>query len=379
MSKKQLSALFICNLIPMVLGNGLLPLLPVYATQLGASPALAGYYLAFSYLALALGTLAGGWLSDRFQQRKRWLIIAGLINIPLAWLLGQVSNAWQLTALTALVWFLGGLGLALTLILAGLFAGPEERGKVFGTLALTGGLGAVIGGLSFGAMADRWGFPALFAALAGVAAILPLAGLWLDDKPLAVRRRAASVSAPSPFGRGFFLLLVAGVAAGIGVFVGRLATSLAMNRLEFLAAGITSTTAVGGLVALPLSPWLGRLSDRIGRKRLLGLCYLASGLGLATLALSSLLWHFWLASALIAPAAYVATGLGSAFATDLVSKESLGKGLAAFNTTAWLGGILGFAFGGYAIQAFGQTLALIAAIVFSLGAILLLLPIRQAR
>src|SRR5512139_3000663 len=182
MSKKQLSALFICSLIPWTLGNGLLPLLPVYASELGASPALAGYYLAFSYLALALGTLAAGWLSDRFQKRKRWLIFTGLVNLPLIWLMGQASNVWQLAALTAVVWLLGGLALALTMILAGLFAGPEERGSIFGILALTNGLGAVLGGLGFGTIADRWGYPALFAVLAGVAAILPFAGLWLEDR-----------------------------------------------------------------------------------------------------------------------------------------------------------------------------------------------------
>ena len=379
MSKKQLSALIICSLVPWTLGNGLLPLLPVYATHLGASPTLAGYYLSITYLALALGTLAAGWLSDRFGRRKRWLIVASLSSVPVTWLTGQVANVWQLTALTAVGWFLGGLGLGMIMILAGLFAGPGERGKVFGTLALTNALGAVIGGLGFGAIADRWSYPALFAALAGVNAILPLASLLLEDRPVLRPKAAVSANAPSRLGQGFFLLLAAGVIANVGLFVGGLATSLAMNRLDFLAAEISSTAAVSGLVALPLSPWLGRLSDRIGRKGLLGLCYLTGGLGLATLALSTRLWHFWLAAALRAPAAYVVLGIGSALATDLVPKESLGKGLAAFNTTAWLGGILGFALGGYAIQTFGQNPALIAAIVFTLGAILLLLPIRQPR
>ncbi len=379
MSKKLLSVLFICNLIPWTLGNGLAPLLPVYATQLGMAPALVGYYLAFSYLALALGTLAAGWLSDRFGHRKRWLIVSGLVNLPAIWLMGKASTAWQLTALTSAVWFLVGLDLALTPILAGLFAGPAERGKVFGVLGLAIGLGAVIGGFSIGAMADRWGYPAMFAALAGLAGILPLAGLWLEDKPFLRPKSAASASQPSPLGTGLYLLLAAGVATGVALFVGGLVTSLAMKQLKFLAADISGIAAIGGLVALPLSPWLGQLSDRIGRKRLLGLCYLAGGLGLATLTLSTVLWHFWLSAAFRAPVAYVGVGLGSAFVADLVPKESLGKGLSAFNATSWLGGILGFAFGGYAVQTFGLNPTLIAAIVIQLGAILLLLSIRQAR
>jgi hypothetical protein len=51
MSKKQLFALFVCSLVPYVVGNGLLPLLPVYAAHLGAESAEAGYYLSISYLA----------------------------------------------------------------------------------------------------------------------------------------------------------------------------------------------------------------------------------------------------------------------------------------------------------------------------------------
>ena len=70
MSKKQLWSLFLCSLVPWTVGTGLLPLLPVYAAQLGAQPALTGYYLSFVYLALAVGTLSAGWLSDRFQRRK---------------------------------------------------------------------------------------------------------------------------------------------------------------------------------------------------------------------------------------------------------------------------------------------------------------------
>ncbi|UCC65329.1 MAG: hypothetical protein JSV36_09925, partial [Anaerolineae bacterium] len=75
MSKKQLLALFLCSLIIWTGGNGLSPLLPVYATQLGADPAMVGYYLSFSYLALASGTVVAGWLSDNVQHRKISLIV----------------------------------------------------------------------------------------------------------------------------------------------------------------------------------------------------------------------------------------------------------------------------------------------------------------
>ena len=89
MTKKQLAALFICILVPWTIGNGVLPLLPIYATQLGASPAASGYYLSFSYLSLALGTILAGWISDKFQRRKLSLIISGFLMMPFLYLVGQ--------------------------------------------------------------------------------------------------------------------------------------------------------------------------------------------------------------------------------------------------------------------------------------------------
>jgi MFS family permease len=67
MDKKQLSALFFCNLAPATIGFGIVSLIPVHATRnLGAAPAVTGYLLAFLFFAQALGTITAGILSDKF-------------------------------------------------------------------------------------------------------------------------------------------------------------------------------------------------------------------------------------------------------------------------------------------------------------------------
>jgi MFS family permease len=236
MNSRQLIALFVCLLVPWTMGNGLVPLLPVYATGLGASPTVVGYYLSFAYLILALGTFFAGWLSDKVQRRKSLLILFGVPLAPTIWLLGSVANVWQLTIITSIAWFLGGIAIALINILAGLSAEKSQRGKTFGILSVSSGLGALIGGLVTGPVADRWGFPAMFTLLAGFSLLLPLAALFLKDKSIGHSSsvQVAAASRESVFEIAFLLLLVASTAGGIGVFSGRLGTSLAITDLQHL-------------------------------------------------------------------------------------------------------------------------------------------------
>lgn len=380
MSRKLLIVLFLCSLIPWILGNGLLPLLPIYASQLGAGPGLVGAYLAISYLALVLGSLGAGWISNRLQRRKLVLIVAGALSIPAVWLMGQVSNAWELTILTVLVWFLGGLTLTLVSILTGLFAPPDERGRIFGTLALTGGLGALIGGLSIGAVVDRWGYPTLFAVLAVLMAFGPLLAVLLEDKPGTLPERSIQKrTGADSLGDVFYLAIMATIIAGIALFVGRLGTSLAMHGLNLPRAAITGTAAIGGLIALPLTPLVGWLSDRYNRKLLLMLCYLACAAGLAMLAVSTRLWQFWIASSLLSIHAYAGNGIGSALIADLVPSASLDTGLSIFSSANFAGGIVGFAFAGLAIQQFGLNTTFNGSMIVGLAAIGVLALVRHQR
>src|SRR5262245_9430066 len=101
MRKKQLLALFGCSLVSWTIIQGTMALLPVYAVRLGADPASIGTFLSLTFLALTLGTLAAGWLADRFQRRKAMVVLAGALNIPTTWLMGQTTAFWQLVVLTA--------------------------------------------------------------------------------------------------------------------------------------------------------------------------------------------------------------------------------------------------------------------------------------
>lgn len=377
MSKKQLVALFLCNLVPWTVGNGLVPLLPVYATQLGADSAVSGYYLAFSYLAIALGALSAGWVSDHFQRRKLPLILAGIVGIPAGWLMGQTNTIWGLTALTALLWFCGGLGLAMIGILTGLSVGENERGKVFGILALTGGLGAVIGGLGTGWIVEGWGFTTMFNALAIFLVLWPVSALLSEEKESTPRQPEDSpTQKQAELGKSFYLLFTANILSSIAGFFIVLIRSLAMDDQGFNSFEIASTGVVGGLIAMPLPMLMGWLSDRMGRKTFLIAGYVMALAGLVMLAFSKVLWHFWIVFVLQGIAMGNGGTIGNAVVTDLLPREALGKGLALFGATGWIGGVIGFAVAGVTLQNLGFAPTFIIGGCLALGAVGLLIPIK---
>ena len=382
MSRKQFSALFLCRLVVWSVGSGLLPILPVYASQLGAEPTLVGYYLSFSFLALVLGSVLAGWFSDRFQQRKALIIVTAVICIPALWLMGLVTNIWYLSILTAIVWFFAGMGISLTFILAGLFAGLGERGKVFGILELTGGLGPLIGGLSVGPLVDMWGFQTMFLIMAMFWMLYPLFALMIEDK-VVVRQGQKdyeeSAGQVSGLGSAFIFLLIAGLIANTSGFAGNLGIPLIMSDLTFAATAISSTAAIGGLVILPLPFLLGWLSDRVGRKRLLATVYFAGAVGFLVLTISTSLWQFWLVAALIYLVQSINRGIGSALVVDLVPEESLGTGVSLFNAMLWGGGVIGYASTGYAIQILGGATTFGAAIFLLFLAMAFLILVQPAR
>jgi MFS family permease len=380
MPRKQLALLVICSLALWTVANGSLPLLPVYATWLGADPTLTGFYLSFTYLALTAGTLGAGWLSDRLQSRNVPLMASGLAAVPVAWLMGQVRDVWHLALLTAALFLLIGTGLTSANILAGLFAGEGERGRVFGVLALSSPLGMLLGGLMSGFVADRWGYPAMFGVFALLLLLVPLGGRLLQDKPVARPQpdRAPAAGAPSGLGRGFYLLFAASLAAAIAYFVSVLSRSLVMNALGLSATAISSTAAIGGAVTLPLPAVVGWLSDRLGRRRFLALAYVAGVAGLWLFSRSASLWQFWVAFSLMRVQGTVNSAVGNALVADLVPRASLGRGISLFTATSWIGGIAGFAITGFAVAQLGLTSTFLVAALLPLGSVVLLLPIRPS-
>jgi MFS family permease len=151
-----------------------------------------------------------------------------------------------------------------------------------------------------------------------------------------------------------------------------------MNELGFAATAITSTGVVSGIISLPFPFLIGWLSDRLGRKRFIAICYISYTLGMVMYAVSRSLWHFWIATILIGIGG-VSTSVGAAFVTDFVNPRFFGRGVSLFQSMFWLGNVVGLAVSGFAFQNFGISLALFIATGLPSISIVLLLLIRVVK
>jgi MFS family permease len=378
MNKRQVAALLACSLISWWVGSALMPLLPVYVRQLGATPALVGNYLAFIFLSLVVGTVGAGWLASRLQRRRALIVGISLLAAPATWGMGQVDQLWQLALLNAVTWMAGGATLALVSILAGFYAPQQERGKIFGWLALTMALASVLGGLTAGPLVDSAGYPALFTMMACLWLLEGFCACFLPAQPVAEGspRPIRPAVADGQFGRAYLILVAAGLCLSIGNFASILGRSMAMDERGFSASSITITVGVSASVALVIHPLMGYLSDRYDRRLLLAVAYAAAVVGLAWMAVAVHLFDFMAASMLLALAT-AERGVSSALAIDLLPPGLLDKGMSRLEAAKWAGAVLGLIGTGYAVQALGLAATLLLGALLPLFAIGLLLWMRK--
>ena len=378
-SKSQIAALFVCSMIPYLMGNAQISLLPLYLQRLGADPSSNGISLALVELALALGTFSSGWIANRLGRHKLILGGAALLSFPFSFLLSEVTNIGLLLFLLGIGWFLGGLVLGVLNILVGMMAGENERGKIFGILGLSAGVGTMIGAIVSGNLVNQWGFPTMFKVVACTQLLMPLAAFLLNMRHLkpAHTHNAARRQPWGAMGAVFFVLMSIGIIVNGSTVVAVFGRPLLMDKMGFDANAITGVSAFAGAISIPVPLLVGWLSDKIGRYRLLIVCCVMVAFSVALNAVSSSIWQFW-AVAAIGAGNPASLAILSALVTDLAPADVLDKSLAWVVGGVWLGGVVGFLLTGYVVEQFGLTTSFLLGGALPLLGVLLLIVMRTA-
>lgn len=276
---KQISVLMATVFVDMIGFTMVLPLLPFYATRLGADPSLVGMLIAAHPFAQLAVSPFWGRLSDRYGRRP--LILAGLMLSAAAYVLFGLAEAIWLLFASRLVQGAGG---GITGVVQAYVADavePEERTKALGWLTAATSAGVMIGPAS-GSLATYLGpeGPGFLAAGLCVLNVL-FAWKWLPEpKRYASPSSEMAVHAPAPkrsLRRSLWEVLrhpTAPVSSLIWVYAIGMMAFMAMNAVLALylkdVFGVTEKTIgyfyayVGGISLVMRAVMLGPAVRRFG-------------------------------------------------------------------------------------------------------------------
>jgi DHA1 family multidrug resistance protein-like MFS transporter len=320
----------------------LLPAMPLYTANLGASVSEIGAIIALLAFGTALFMIPCGLLSDRFGRRT--LLVTGLLISTLAaFLYTLTTNTLELSLLRGL----HGIGLAAQIpvtIAAALDLSPEgQRGKTLGWYTTSTQAGLMVGPLIGGYLLSNFNFTTVFItsgfiSLAGLVTVLLLfRGIPQAEKDEIalitswewLKRKALYGAVLTPFA----------ISIGIGTIAAYIPIYCKGFNISAIGAGLIITLLYTSSTMLRIVS--GTMSDRIGRKPMIlfGLALSAISAALManfhTLALLGIVaFCFGIGMSIVQPS-------GMALTADLAPHKTRGLAIGMFTTLYQFGSAVG--------------------------------------
>ena len=290
LNHRVFSTLFF-SIFATVSGVGIVvPLLPVYAHQSGASGFAIGLIFGAFSISRTLFLPYFGRLSDR--KGRKPLIVPGLFAYAVVSALFMASTG--VTSLILVRFFQGIASAALMPVIqayVGDITPPGREGATMGFFNLSMFFGLGIGPLLGGAIRDQWGLEAAFGGMG----LLALIGFFLALTLLPPARSERIIRSPRPpatwrqlvLDRDLFSLFTFrfGYTFGIGILWSFLPV-LADGEHHLSAAGIGLIIMLGVLLSGIIQVPLGAVADRFNKRAMIGCGGLVVSLALAVLGCS---------------------------------------------------------------------------------------------
>jgi MFS transporter, DHA1 family, multidrug resistance protein len=351
-----------------------IPLLPLFARDLGAEPSVIGFVMGASTLTGVLVKLPAGALSDLFGRRR--LLLAGAVvfaTLPFAYL--AISTLGALIALR----FVHGSATAIfgPVVSASLsdIAPPSRRGAWLSTYATAQGAGQALGPILAGYLiaAGRFDLAFLAAGIIGLAAPLIVAGWRADiaDPPTAAGWAHFKTGVGEVI-RNRLVLVTSSAQAAQFVLNGALNAFLPLYGRDII--GLTTPQlgwlfGMQALTTLAVRPVIGLLSDRVGRRWVI-----VAGLTVCSAAVFAVSRSSMVPSLLGAVVAYAAgvattTAATSAYITDVTRRARYGAAHGVFGTIYDIGDAAGPIAAGLLVAALGykRMFEIMAAVGFTMA------------
>lgn len=352
------------------------PVLPLFATHLGADPSVVGMVAAVSAFTGIIASIPAGILSDRLGKKKMLLLSAFVFaSAPFLYLL--ITEIWQL----AVIRFYHGLATAIFIpvamaMIANLFHSERgERMGWFSTSTLIGRFMApVVGGIIIGAMAlnPDIGYKVVY-LVCGAAGILVLfLALKMPNPDGEIKNNQKWEEALKTLravisNKG--ILLTSAVEAAILFAYGTFETFLPLYSLKIgLSAYEIGIFLSAQVITLAFTkPVMGRFSDKHGRKPQI---FAGAIIGAACIGSFSLFTSFvplLFLSILFGLALSIVTSATSALIADLSRKETHGSAMGTLGSVMDIGHTTGPLVSGFIAAYFSIALSFIGASVILLS------------
>ncbi len=369
----------------------LYPITPIFLTLvLGASAFDIGLIEGFAEgVASLLKTYSGRW-SDRLQKRRTFVWVGYLCAALAKPLVGAAASWPQVLFARSFDRFGKGIRSSPRDALLAESVAPEFRGAAFGWHRMMDTAGAAIGPLLailfLHYHSDTSGLRGLYywALIPGLISVLivfavrerkpetataPIASKRSDDQTILNFRNVSAEFKKFLFGWGVFSL-----ANSSDVFL--------LLKAQQNGISLTLTIfmyALYNLIYSLLSPYLGHLSDRFGRKWVL-----ISGLGVfmfvyLLFGFANQPWQFWSLFAIYGAYMAATDGVGKALAIDLVPKDQKATGVGLLGTVTGLATIFASASAGLIWDKLGSQWTFIYGAIGALIAISILATLNSPR
>lgn len=329
------------------------PVLKPFSLSLGTPGNWVGVVAAASTIPGVLVSLPAGSLSD-ILGRKKLLLLAGFVFASAPFLYLLITVWWQLI----LVRFYHGFATAIFVpvaeaSIAELF--PAKRGErisLFSSATYVGRVIApVLGGYILFATVDNFHILYLADSVAGVTALILGLLFLVERKQTKVFRQASAKEIVGRMFQGWKdvaknreVLAVSFIQACLYYVYGSVEFYLAgylpeVVHMDKFLTGVIITSIIG--VAIFARPYMGRISDKIGRRTPIVLGCIISGLPLLVVPLVTDFWVLLLLVIVYGFGFATVAASAPALISELVPKDTIGTSLGFLDTTMDVGQSIG--------------------------------------
>ena len=335
----------------------LYPITPIFLTTVvGAPPQVLGLIEGVADATSACLQWFSGRLSDRWKKRKPFIVLGYFLSALSRPMIGLSTHWGHVLFARASDRFGKGLRTSPRDALLGDLSTPENRGATFGWHRGMDTMGAVLGPIVALSLlpyfSDRLRWLYLFAVIPGFCSVLIANSVQEPTAPIKSQKKPLLWLPWKTWSSDFRYYVLTWALFSIG----NCTDFFLILKVKNSGASLTQTILVYcffNVIYSLLSPVLGELSDRIGRKKILIAGFFIFSFVYAGFAVADQLWHFILLYAFYGAYNAATEGLGKAFAVDLIPSELKASGLGFLGAVTGLSSLIGGVAAGLMWNEFG--------------------------